>query len=249
MKAIILAAGYATRLYPLTKDRPKALLPVGGKPILDHLMKQVAEVKLIDEAHIITNHKFATHFSAWADAAHREGRYPGIKLHVWDDGTMEDGTKLGAVGDIRYTIEKSGVDDDILVAASDNFFTFSLKPFIDDFYAHGCDTVLAQEMTDVNELKRFAVATLDDKRRVTSLVEKPEVPPSNVGVYGLYIYRKDTLPLIKQYLDEGNPPDAPGHLPEWLYTRRDVRAYLFDGECIDIGTPAAYKEICEKYGG
>jgi len=240
MKALILAAGYATRLYPLTLNQPKALLPVAGQTILDRLMAKIATIDEIDQVHIVSNHKFKPHFDGWAAAARAEGRYPDLDIYIWDDMTTSNDDRLGAVGDIQFGIERGRIDDDLFIAASDNLFTFPLRAFIDDFKSHGRDTVLAKKLEEVELLKRFAVATLDTNRRVTALVEKPENPPSDVGVYALYLYRRDTLPLIRQYLDEGNSPDAPGHLPEWLCSRRDVRAYLFEGECVDIGTHEAY---------
>jgi glucose-1-phosphate thymidylyltransferase len=240
MKALILAAGYATRLYPLTLNQPKALLPVAGKTILDRLMTHIATISEIDRVHIVSNHKFKPHFDAWAADAEKEKRYPNLEICIWDDMTTSNDDRLGAVGDIQFGIDQGRIDDDLLVAASDNLFTFPLRAFIDDFKSHGCDTVLAKKLEEVDLLRRFAVATLDENRRVTKLIEKPEVPPSDVGVYALYLYRRDTLPLIRQYLDEGRSPDAPGHLPEWLCARRDVRAYLFEGECVDIGTHEAY---------
>lgn len=244
MKAIILAAGYATRMYPLTKDRPKALLPIGKQAMLDYLMEQIATIDEIDEAYIVTNSRFYAQFVEWARQA--AARYPRIRLDVLDDGTDSNENRLGAVGDMRFVIDRRQVDDDLLVAASDNFFTFPLTNMVDDFRARGRDTLLGKHLGWVEDLKRFAVATLDEDRRVLALVEKPKEPPTDVGIYALYLYRRDTVPLIRDYLDQGNPPDAPGHFPEWLYRQREVGVYLFDGECIDIGTPEAYREICAR---
>ncbi|MGI6239961.1 MAG: nucleotidyltransferase family protein [Christensenellales bacterium] len=243
MKAIVLAAGYAMRLYPLTKDMPKALLEIGGQKMLDYLTDQIAAIAGIDEIVIVTNSRFADQFRAWAD----QKAYPGVGIRVLDDGTRDNEGRLGAIGDMQFAIENAGIDDDVLVAASDNLFTFSLHDFVADFQRHGRDTILVQRMDDVDELRRFAIATLDDAGRVISLVEKPEHPPADLAVYALYLYRRDTLPLIKQYLDEGNDPDAPGHFPEWLYQRREVRAYAFEGECVDIGTVDAYRAACERF--
>lgn len=245
MKAIVLAAGYATRLYPLTLNQPKALLPLGGRAMLDYLMDQIYTVPGLDEAHIVSNSRFAALFEAWADAA--RARYPRLKLCVWDDGTDSDQNKLGAVGDIQFTIERARLDDDLLVAASDNFFTFPLNDFVDDFRRTGRDTLLMARIGSLDTLRGFAVAELDEQNRVVALVEKPKDPPTDIGVYALYLYRRDTLPLIRQYLDEGNSPDAPGHLPEWLHKFRDVRGYLFTGECIDIGTPEMYRAVCARF--
>lgn len=246
MKALILAAGYATRLYPLTKDQPKALLPLGKKALMEYLVDEIATIPEIDEVHIVTNHRFRTHFDAWAQKATAE--YPGLQFIVWDDGTSSDDDKLGAVGDIQFVIEQAKLDDDVLVAASDNFFTFPLIDFVNNFKSHGCDTILGGVIDDIELLRRFAVATLDENRRVVSLVEKPQDPPSDVAIYALYMYRRDTLPLVKQYLDEGNSSDAPGHLPEWLYKRREVRAFLFEGEVVDIGTHKSYEDAIERFG-
>jgi len=248
MKALILAAGYATRLYPLTKDQPKALLPIGGKTIMDFLVEQLNTIPELKEAHIITNHRFVSHFEAWAAKAAQESRYPNLRFIVWDDNTTCDDDKLGAVGDIQYVIEKAGLDDDLLIAASDNFFTFPLTDYYNDFMKHGCDTLLGGVIENVDDLRRFAVAKLDSDNRVELLVEKPADPPSNVAIYALYMYRRDTLPLFSQYLAEGNSPDAPGHFPEWLYTRKEVRVFIFDGEIIDIGTHDSYREVCERFG-
>ena len=244
MKAIILAAGYATRMYPLTKDKPKALLPIGGRAMLDYLMDEVATIREIDAVYIITNSRFASQFTAWAEAS--AARYPHLKLDVLDDGTDSNENRLGALGDIRFVLDRRPVDDDLLIAASDNFFTFPLKDMVDDFKAHNRDTLLGQHLGWVEDLKRFAVATLDGNARVTALVEKPQVPPTDVGIYALYLYKRGTVPLIYQYLDEGNAPDAPGHFPEWLHKRKEVGVYLFNGECVDIGTPQAYREVCGR---
>ena len=126
MKAIILAAGYATRLYPLTLNRPKAMLPIGGMAMLDYLVREMALIPQLDEVHIVTNHKFAAQFEKWCDEVERDKRYPSLRFAVWDDGTSSNETRLGAVGDMQFTIERAQLDDDVLVAASDNFFTLSL---------------------------------------------------------------------------------------------------------------------------
>ncbi len=243
MKAIVLAAGYAMRLYPLTKDKPKALLEIGGRTMLDYLMDELASVPEIDEAILVTNSRFYGQFVDWA-----AGRsFPGLSVRVLDDGTDTNENRLGAIGDMRFALEKTGIADDVLVAAADNLFTFRLDDFVESFRKTGKDTLLAKAMGRTEDLKRFAIATLDEKGRVIGLVEKPQNPPTDIAVYALYLYRRDTLPLVERYLREGNNPDAPGHFPEWLYKIRDVRAYLFTGECVDIGTPDAYAAACAEY--
>ena len=245
MKAIILAAGYAMRLYPLTENTPKALLPIGGRPMLDYLLDSLAVVEEIDEAVLISNHRFAAQFQAWA--ARAAETWPRLRFTVLDDGTTSNETRLGAVGDIQFAIEKLGLNEEILVAASDDFFTFDLRDFVADYHRHGQNLLLGHRLEEIEDLRRFAVAELDDKGRVLSLEEKPREPKSDIGIYALYIYRADALPLFKQYLDGGNNPDSPGRFPEWLHKRREMRAWLFEGECIDIGTHESYREICERF--
>jgi glucose-1-phosphate thymidylyltransferase len=247
MKALILAAGYATRLYPLTLNTPKALLAIGDKPMMDYLVSEIETLPGMTDVNIVSNHRFMSQFEEWAAGAAK--RYPRLTFHVWDDGTTSNDDRLGAVGDIQFVIEKAKLDDDLLIAASDNFFTFPLRDFAADFHRTGCDTLLAVKVDEIETLRKLAVAVLSKDGRVLSLVEKPQNPPSHAGIYALYLYRRDTLPLFMQYLDEGNSKDAPGHFPEWLCTRRDVRAYLCAGECIDVGSPEAYQAVNERFGG
>lgn len=245
MIAIVLAAGYAMRLYPLTENTPKALLPIGKRRMLDYLMDSISSVPEIKEAVIVSNHRFADQFADWAVSA--ADTYPGLKLTVLDDGTTTNENRLGAVGDIQFALEKLDIHDDVLVTASDDFFTFDLRDFIADYHAHGQNLLLGQRIESLEDLRRFAVAELDAEGRVQSLEEKPQDPRSDIAIYALYVYRPDALPLFRQYLDEGNNPDSPGHFPEWLYPRRETRVWLFTGECIDIGTVDSYNEVCARF--
>ena len=242
MKALILAAGYATRLYPLTKDKAKALLPIGDKLMIDYLMDNLATIKEIDKAYIVTNHRFAGQFAEWAE--NRADKH--IAIDVVDDGTSTNETRLGAIGDMQFAIEQFGIDDDLLVAACDNFFTFGLEEYGEMFKKYGDDLVMAKTMPDYEERKRFAIAEVDDEYKIVSLEEKPQQPKSDLAVYAVYLYRRDTVKMIKQYLDEGNNPDAPGNFPAWLFHKKPVRVYVFNGECIDIGTVASYDEVCAR---
>ena len=247
MKALILAAGYATRLYPLTRNTPKALLPMGERTLLDILMESLADIPQLEQVHLVTNHRFAGQFEQWAQGA--RARYGALTPVIWDDGTSDNETRLGAIGDMQFVIERAGLDGELLVAVSDNLFTFDLRAFYAAFVAAGQDTLCAQPMADREELKRFAVAQVDEHDTVTGLEEKPAHPKGDLAVYGLYLYRADTLPMVKQYLEEGNSPDAPGHFPAWLYRRKPVHVFRFPGECVDIGTPEAYRQARRKYEG
>ena len=246
MKAIILAAGYATRLYPLTKDMPKALLPVAGRTILDRLLDGMRAIPEMDHIHLVTNHRFAPAFEKWRQAAQTH-----CPITVHDDGTISNEDRLGAVGDIAFVLERARIDDDLFVAASDNLFTFPLSDFAADFRRHGRDLLLGTRIDDVDTLRRYAVATLDGENRVLSLVEKPQEPQSHIGICAIYLYRRDTVPLfpamISEYRATGKRPDAPGYFAEWLCKRKEVRVYLAGGECVDIGTVESYREVCGRW--
>lgn len=250
MKAIILAAGYATRLYPLTLNTPKALLPIGGRPMMDYLVDGIAGIEDMTEVHIVSNHRFADQFEEWKKQKEAAGSYPKLTFVVWDDQTTSNDNRLGAVGDIQYVLERAGLNDDVLVAASDNFFTFPLRLFAQEFKKQNRDLLLGGTIEDIETLRRFAVAALDETNRVLRLTEKPAEPESTTGIYALYIYRQETLPLFKTYLEGGNNPDSPGRFPEWLVRQgHEMGAYLFTGECVDIGTHESYQEICAQYAG
>ena len=238
MKAIILLAGYATRMYPLTENRPKALLPLKGKPVIDYIVEQISRIPAIDKIYAVTNSKFYTHFVEWAKTAPTT-----LPIEVLDDGTTSNDNRLGAVGDTFFTIREKAIDEDVFVICGDNYFTYDLREQYDFFIDKGADTLAAKEINDIETLKAFAVAKLDANGKVLALVEKPQAPESNIGVFGSYFYRRDTLPLFERYLAEGNPPDAPGNFPQWLHKIKDVYAYVMNGFCYDIGTIEVYEEM------
>jgi len=238
MKAIILVAGYATRMYPLTENQPKALLPLKGKAVIDYIVEQINKLPDVDAIYIVSNSKFFPHFSAWAKTAPTT-----IPVEVLDDGTTTNANRRGAVGDIYFTITEKNINDEIFVVAGDNYFTYDLKEQYDVFRKTGCDTIAGKELDDIEQLKAFAVAKLDENGKVLDLVEKPQNPESNIAIYATYFYRKDTVPLFKKYLEEGNDPDPPGSFPQWLHKKRDVYNYTMNGECYDIGTIAMYEEM------
>ena len=243
MKAILLAAGYATRLYPLTRDYPKALLSVGGMPLLDHILNQLNKIPQIDEIHVVSNDRFYPHFSAWA-ASHGDPR-----LHVHNDGTCDDSTKRGAIGDIAFVMDRTGLDDDCLIVAGNNLLMIDYADFYADYLAHDrSPLLLAQRMSDVDTLRRFAVAVLDGENRVLQLVEKPAEPPSDNGVFALYLYPAHVMRMIRDYLAQGNSPDAPGNFPVWLVPRLPVYAHVTDKPCFDIGTHESLAHVRGLYG-
>lgn len=243
MKAILLVAGYATRLYPLTENYPKALLSVGGMPLLDHILHQINKLEEVDEIHVVSNDKFYAHFLDWAQ------KHGDPRLHVHNDGTRGEDTKRGAIGDIAFVLDAAGIDDDCLVVAGDNLLMIDYADYFRAYLAHNRQPLLlAQKMDDVDMLRRFAVAVLEEDGRVVSLVEKPKDPPANNGVFALYLYPAQVMRRIHEYLDQGNSPDAPGYFPVWLVDRMPVYAYVTDRPCYDIGTHESLRMVRDLYG-
>ena len=244
MVALILAAGYATRLYPLTLNRPKPLLKIGDKTILDYIMDSLDEVECIHKTIVITNDKFHSHFVEWA-----AGRKSNSEIRVLNDGTLTEETRLGAIGDINFAIQQENISDEMLIIAGDNFFTYKLVDVYNFYRKHGKDTVVVKEMKDREALKSMGVAIVDEAGQVLEFEEKPQNPRSDLAVYASYLYRRDTVPLFKVYLSQGNKPDAPGNFSAWLCKQKPLLVYRFDGECYDVGTPESYRLVNELYGG
>lgn len=242
MKCIFLCAGYATRLFPLTENFPKALLKVGGRALLDYILDEVNSLDEIDEIYLVTNAKYTPHFESWAKAKNN------IKpITVINDGTYTNDDRLGAIGDINFTIEKCNINDDVLIIAGDNLFTFKLREFVDFYEAKNAPSVCVREETDINLLKRVGVAVLDDSNKILDFEEKPAEPKSKYAVYAEYIYPKEILPVFKEYLAEGNSNDAPGNFVAYLYKKMPTYAYPFKGECYDVGTHDALAYVNEIY--
>ena len=241
MQCVLLAAGYATRLYPLTENMPKALLRLGKKTILDMVVEKIDEVEDIENIYIVTNEKFSDHFLNWSKS------YKGSKqIKIINDRTTSNDNRLGAIGDLKYVIGLENISDEILVMASDNIFDFSLNDFVDMYREKKCDMICAHKIENHDELPSMGVVELDSVGKVIGFEEKPQNPKSDLGVPPFYLYRKDTLQMIDTYLKEGNNPDAPGHFIPWLITRADVYAYVFDAVRIDIGTPESYYDACDR---
>jgi glucose-1-phosphate thymidylyltransferase len=228
MKAVILAAGYATRLRPLTENFPKPLLPVGGRPMLDWIVERVEEVDDVDGIHVVTNARYASDFERWAS---------GRSIHVHNDGTMSNDDRLGAVGDLRFTIEEARLQGDhLLVIAGDNLFDYSLARYVDWWHGKGTASAIAvRRIPDRELIKQYGVVTIGDDDRITSIVEKPDEPQGDLAATATYLYHREHAALIQEYLEAGNSPDAPGRFPEWLVHRAPVYGYAFEGLWMDIG--------------
>ena len=233
MKCVILAAGYATRLYPLTENFPKPLLPVSDRPILDWLIEDVAEA--VDEFVVVTNHKFAGIFKEWE--AKKE------KVRVIDNGTGTNETRLGAVRDIQLAAE--GIDEDVLVMAGDNMLDFSLVPFVEFSRGVGTSCVMCHEEEKLEALRKTAVITADENGKITSYEEKPQVPKGNLAVPPFYYYRGQDVKRIQEALEDGCGYDAPGSFAAWLSKKVDMHAWKMTGKRYDIGDIASYEAVKE----
>lgn len=242
MKCLILAAGYATRLYPLTENFPKPLLEVKGKAILDWLIDDIDEAGLVDEYVVISNHKFAHHFDEWAKTKTQ-------KITVVDDGTSTNETRLGAVKDIQYAIDKLGLDDDMLVIAGDNVLDFSLTKFI--AYAKEKKSSCIMRYYEANEQKllKCGVVTIDENDKILEMTEKSPTPATHWCTPPFYYYTKDDAKLIEQGIEAGCGVDAPGSYIAWLCKQTAVYAMEMPGKRYDIGNLESYEQVKKDYCG
>jgi glucose-1-phosphate thymidylyltransferase len=240
MRAIILAAGYATRLRPLTDTIPKQLLPVGSRPMIDWVCDRIAEIT--DRIELVTNARFADDFREWARVR------GGVTVH--DDGTVSNEDRLGAIGDIAFVLGRVGTDDDLLVVAGDNLFDFSLGDFAEFTAGKGVASAVAvYDCGDLELATQYGVVDVDGDDRVLDFQEKPAEPRSTLVATAAYLYHREHLPLVSRYLAEGNPPDQPGRLVAWLYEREPVYAFRFPGLWFDIGNPEQLLEADNHWRG
>ena len=240
MKVIILAAGYATRLYPLTLTQPKPLLPVAGQPMIEYVLDNLAPIGGLDRIYVVTNAKFANHFQNWADAYRRTKAK--LDFTIVNDGSTDDSNKLGAIGDLHLVLTREQVDDDIIVVAGDNLFSESLADFGRLCRSKNAPVLAVYDVKDLEQIKKYNAITLDPDGRITFFEEKPKNPASTVTGIALYYYPRTTLPLIRQYIVEGNNPDQPGRLIQWLYTRTPVYTWMVPGLWYDIGSKETLEE-------
>ena len=240
MTSIILAAGYATRMYPLTLNYPKPLLEVGGKKIIDWLIEDL-EKSGVERTVVVSNHKFISQFQAWA-----EGRE---NIIVLDDGSEDNDHRLGAVKDIEFAIEEANIDDDIVVLAGDNVLNFSLSSFIDYGRKKKTSCIMRHEEKDKNKLRKTGVIEINEDELVLGMEEKPKEPKSNWAVPPFYYYTKEDKDLIKEGIASGCGTDAPGSFVSWLVKTRPVHAYRMIGERFDVGSIEGYEKIKKEYKG
>ena len=242
MKCLILAAGYATRLYPLTENFPKPLLEVGGKTILDWLVDDIDTAGLVDEYVVISNHKYACHFDAWA-------KTKTMKVTVVDDGTSSNETRLGAVKDIQFAIEALGIDDDMLVIAGDNVLSFSLTRFIRYAQEKNTSCIMRYFEAEEKKLTKCGVVQIDEQDRILGMEEKPANPKSHWCCPPFYYYTREDASLVAKGIEAGCGTDAPGSYIAWLCTQTPVHAMEMPGCRYDVGNLESYERIRKEYGG
>jgi glucose-1-phosphate thymidylyltransferase len=231
VKAVILAAGYGTRLRPLTDRVAKPLLSLAGRPIISLLYDKLAEVVDIDAVHVVTNSRFARDFAQWAAAIRG-----GPPVHVHDDGTTSDDGRLGAVRDAKLAVDRGGLaGDDVIVVAGDNVFDYSVSDYVRFWRTKACGSAIAVCERDLELVKRYSMVQVDDRDRVVSFVEKPDRPTSNLVGTATYIHCRQHLWLLDAYLSGPHRGDRPGDFVQWLHERLPVHAYRFTGPWLDIG--------------
>ena len=244
MKCLILAAGYATRLYPLTENFPKPLLEVAGKPILDWLIDDMDKTGLVDEYIVISNHKFAHIFEEWAAKSDR--------IRVLDDGTVSNETRLGAVRDIQFAIDQLQLDDDLLVMAGDNLLDFSLGDFVRYAADRKATCVMRYYEAEDMKLRKSGVLEIDETDRVLTMEEKPAQPKSHWCCPAFYCYTREDSHRITEAIENGCGVDAPGSFIAWLCGKATVYAWEMPGRRYDIGNLESYEDVkktfSEKYG-
>jgi glucose-1-phosphate thymidylyltransferase len=242
VNALILAAGYATRLYPLTLNKAKPLLAVGGKPIVEWVVDNLAGVRDLETIYVVTNDKFASDFQRWSEAYH--ARHPEFKFKIVNDGSTSDDDKLGAIGDINLVVTRENLSQtSLVVVAGDNLFSESLARFVD--CARGTEaTVGVYDVGDLEAIKKYGNIIVDAEGIITRFEEKPEKPQGTLAAIALYYYSPAVLSLLRTYLAAGNNPDQPGRFVQWLYTRKPVKTFQIKGRWLDIGS----KETLEKAG-
>jgi glucose-1-phosphate thymidylyltransferase len=256
MNALILAAGYATRLYPLTLNKAKPLLEVGRKPIIEWVLDNLTSVPGLGTTYIVTNDKFANDFQNWANAYQdrpafadrqsgsdlRHGRHQGMRITIINDGSKSDDDKLGAIGDINLVLTRENLtNDDLLVIAGDNLFQQPLIEFM-NAAKRSQATVAVHDVGNLEAMKKYGTVTVDKNGVITNFEEKPDQPKSTLAAVALYYYSREVLPLFTTYLAAGNNPDQPGLFLQWLYTRKPVNTFEIKGRWLDIGSKETLEE-------
>ena len=240
MKLIILAAGYATRLYPLTINQPKPLLKVSERPMIEHVIDHLKDVPELTGVIIISNEKFHGHFEKWASDYQISGQ--NIPITVVNDKSTDENNRLGAIGDMVFAMNDQSVDEDVIVVAGDNLFSQSIKAFGEFCLEKKAPVLGVYDVGRLEDTKKYSEVQTDMNGHITSFEEKPEYPTTTVIGIALYYNPKDLIPTIKQYVEDGHNADQPGRLVQWLYPRIPVFTWSLPGLWYDIGSTETLEE-------
>lgn len=244
MKCVILCAGYATRLYPLTLNIPKALLPIGNKPLLNYIIEKINSIEDIDEIFIVSNDCFYFNFIDWKNSLNSEKN-----IKIINGGTKSNEDRLGGVGDLWFVIEKENIGEDFLLILGDNFFDLDLKEILDFYEKIGKDLIGFYDIGNLNEAKIFGVMKISpENNKILSFEEKPVQPKSTLISTGIYVYSKDTINKIKNYMKTDNSKEGPGHLIPYLLEHQDLYGFPLEGNWYDIGSKDVYEEVNKLFG-
>jgi glucose-1-phosphate thymidylyltransferase len=240
MNVLILAAGYATRLYPLTLNQAKPLLEIAGKPMIEWVLDNLASVPGLETIFVVTNDKFARDFQAWANRY--QDRHSQFRFKIVNDGSKSDEEKLGAIGDINLVLSRENLAvNDLLIVAGDNLFSEPLTSFVESAKSTEA-TVAVYDVGDLEKIKKYGCVTVDAAGVITHFEEKPEKPESTLAAIALYYYSRSVLSLFTTYLAAGNNPDQPGRFLQWLYPRKPVKTFQIKGQWLDIGSKETLEE-------
>lgn len=237
MKALILAAGYGTRLEPLTMDMPKALLPVAGKPVIEYIINKILELEIVDEIVVVTNDRFFPEFQKWQHTF-----YCGKRMKILNDGTTSNENRLGAVGDIYFAIEKEKINDELLIIGGDNIFGFSLRKMHQHFEVKKTSVIAVCDLPKKKIAAKYGIVELDDQGKIVGFEEKPQIPKTSLVSTACYMLSREDVQELKLYIQKGGQRDNLGDFVRWLSGWKNIYAFTFTERWFDIGTQEEYKE-------
>lgn len=244
MKAIILAAGYATRLYPLTKDKPKPLLEVAGKSMVEHIIKRIEEIDEVGEIFIVTNDKFYNHFEGWLTEFDCKK-----EIKIINDQTTSNEGRLGSLGDVNFVIEQENIKESVLIVAGDNLFEFSLKEFVESHKKHNKSAVALYDVQDRELAKLYGIVGVNEEGKMVEFEEKPSEPKSTLASTGVYIYPPHVLPMLQEFVKKSKNSDKAGNFLEWLHKKEHVYCYITKEKWFDIGTLDQLEKARREFRG
>ncbi|MBS3146950.1 nucleotidyltransferase family protein [Candidatus Woesearchaeota archaeon] len=243
LKCILLCAGYATRLYPLTENQPKALLSVGNKAIIDHILENVGRVHAVDQIYLVTNDRFYKHFNNWINNTYKAKK----PVEIINDHTKTNADRLGAIGDVKYIVDKKKIKDNVMVIAGDNLFDFSLSTFYNYFKEKKSNLVAVHDIKEKTKAaKKYGVISLNKDNKIVEFEEKPEYPKTSLVSTGCYIFTKSAIQKINEYI-KSHRVDNPGDFLKWLMQKEHIYGYKFSENWFDIGSFEALEEAYNAY--